>query len=471
MPSKRLYIHTIGCQMNVYDSEHMAMHLASLGYTPALSAEDADLIIVNTCSVRDKAEQKAFSIIGRLEGLKRSRPGLIVGVAGCVAQQEGERIFKRAPHVDIVIGTRAVERLPAHVLKVEAERCRVVDLELSPGLDSPDETLPAAAGPGVSRFVTIMRGCDNFCSYCVVPHVRGREVSRPPESIVQEIRALVAAGKREVTLLGQNVNSYGTKEGLCSFPELLARVSEVDGLLRIRFTTSHPKDLTRNLMESFARIEKLCPHIHLPVQSGSNRILERMNRKYTREHYLDNVFELRDTCPEIAITSDMIVGFPGETDADFEDTLDLVRNVEFDGLFAFMYSDRPPAPAARLSEKIPAHLKRERLHALLQLQETFTYKKNAALVGSVQEILAEGVSKRQTAGSSTERPAVQWTGRTPGNKIVNFHVSGSSACETASAGALVRVRIEKALAHSLWGAPENAGSAAGGLKGDACHAA
>ena len=472
MPSKRLYIHTIGCQMNVYDSEHMAMNLASLGYTPALSSEDADLIIVNTCSVRDKAEQKAFSILGRLEGLKRRRPGLIVGVAGCVAQQEGERIFTRAPHVDIVIGTRAVERLPAHVLKVAAERCRVVDLELTSGLESPDEALPAAGGPGVSRFVTIMRGCDNFCSYCVVPHVRGREVSRPPESIVQEITALVAAGKREVTLLGQNVNSYGTKEGLCSFPELLARVSAVDGLLRIRFTTSHPKDLTRDLMESFARIEKLCPHIHLPVQSGSNRLLERMNRSYTREHYLDNVFKLRDTCPEIAITSDMIVGFPGETDADFEDTLDLVRNVEFDGLFAFMYSDRPHAPAARLSEKVPAHLKRERLHALLQLQETFTYKKNAALVGSVQEILAEGVSKKQAAGSAAERSAVQWTGRTPGNKIVNFHVSGGPATfGTASAGTLVRVRIEKALAHSLWGAPENAGPAAGGLKGDACHAA
>jgi len=472
MPSKRLYIHTIGCQMNVYDSEHMAMNLASLGYTPALSSEDADLIIVNTCSVRDKAEQKAFSILGRLEGLKRRRPGLIVGVAGCVAQQEGERIFTRAPHVDIVIGTRAVERLPAHVLKVAAERCRVVDLELSPGLESPDEALPAAGGPGVSRFVTIMRGCDNFCSYCVVPHVRGREVSRPPESIVQEITALVAAGKREVTLLGQNVNSYGTKEGLCSFPELLARVSAVDGLLRIRFTTSHPKDLTRNLMESFARIEKLCPHIHLPVQSGSNRLLERMNRKYTREHYLDNVFKLRDTCPEIAITSDMIVGFPGETDADFEDTLDLVRNVEFDGLFAFMYSDRPNAPAVRLSEKVPAHLKLERLHALLQLQETFTYKKNAALVGSVQEILAEGASRKQAAGSAAERSAVQWTGRTPGNKIVNFHVGGGPAnFATASAGTLVRVRIEKALAHSLRGAPENAGPAAGGLKGDACHAA
>jgi len=332
--------------------------------------------------------------------------------------------------------------------------------------------LPAAGGPGVSRFVTIMRGCDNFCSYCVVPHVRGREVSRPPESIVQEITALVAAGKREVTLLGQNVNSYGTKEGLCSFPELLARVSAVDGLLRIRFTTSHPKDLTRDLMESFARIEKLCPHIHLPVQSGSNRLLERMNRKYTREHYLDNVFKLRDTCPEIAITSDMIVGFPGETDADFEETLDLVRNVEFDGLFAFMYSDRPHAPAARLSEKVPAHLKRERLHALLQLQETFTYKKNAALVGSVQEILAEGASRKQAAGSAAERSAVQWTGRTPGNKIVNFHVGGGSAnFATASAGTLMRVRIEKALAHSLRGAPETTGPAAGGLKGDACHAA
>ncbi|MBI5578817.1 MAG: tRNA (N6-isopentenyl adenosine(37)-C2)-methylthiotransferase MiaB [Deltaproteobacteria bacterium] len=456
MPSKRLYIHTIGCQMNVYDSEHMAMNLASLGYTPALSPEDADLVIVNTCSVRDKAEQKAFSILGRLEGLKRRRPGLIVGVAGCVAQQEGERILTRAPHVDIVIGTQAVQRLPAHVLKVEAERCRVVDLELTPGLESPHEPSPAAGGRGVSRFVTIMRGCDNFCSYCVVPHVRGREVSRPPESIVQEITALVAAGTREVTLLGQNVNSYGTKEGLCSFPELLARVSAVDGLLRIRFTTSHPKDLTRDLMESFARIQKLCPHIHLPVQSGSNRLLERMNRRYTREHYLDNVFKLRDTCPEIAITSDMIVGFPGETDADFVDTLDLVRNVEFDGLFAFMYSDRPHAPAARLSEKVPVHLKRERLHALLQLQESVTYKKNVALVGSVQEILAEGVSKKQTGGFAAERSAVQWTGRTPGNKIVNFHVGGGpDTFGTASAGTLVQVRIEKALAHSLWGAPEN----------------
>jgi tRNA-2-methylthio-N6-dimethylallyladenosine synthase len=342
---------------------------------------------------------------------------------------------------------------------------------MTPGLESQDEPLPAAGSPGVSRFVTIMRGCDNFCSYCVVPHVRGREVSRPPESIVKEITALVAAGKREVTLLGQNVNSYGTKEGLCSFPELLARVSEVDGLLRIRFTTSHPKDVTRDLMESFTRIEKLCPHIHLPVQSGSNRLLERMNRKYTREHYLDNVFKLRDTCPEIAITSDMIVGFPGETDADFEDTLDLVRNVEFDGLFAFMYSDRPHAPAARLPEKVPAHLKQERLHALLQLQETFTYKKNAALVGSVQEILTEGVSKKQVAGSSAERSSVQWTGRTSGNKIVNFVSGGLSTCGMASAGTLVQVRIEKALAHSLWGVSENAGLAAGGLKGDACHAA
>jgi tRNA-2-methylthio-N6-dimethylallyladenosine synthase len=472
MSSKRLYIHTIGCQMNVYDSEHMAMTLASLGYTPALSDEDADLIIVNTCSVRDKAEQKAFSILGRLEAIKHRRPGLIVGVAGCVAQQEGKRIFKRVPHVDIVIGTRALQRLPAHVLKVEAERCRVVDLEMTPGIESLGVGSPAADGPGVSRFVTIMRGCDNFCSYCVVPHVRGREVSRAPESIVQEVTDLVAAGKREVTLLGQNVNSYGTKEGLCSFSELLARVSEVDGLLRIRFTTSHPKDLTRDLMQSFVRIDKLCPHIHLPVQSGSNRLLERMNRSYTREHYLDNVFKLRDTCPEIAITSDMIVGFPGETDADFKDTLDLVREVEFDGLFAFMYSDRPSAPAAQLPGKVPAHLKRERLHALLQLQETFTYKKNAALVGSVQEILAEGVSKKQAGGPAAESSVVQWTGRTPGNKIVNFNISGGSATfETASAGMLVRVRIEKALAHSLWGAPENAGLAAGGPKGDACHAA
>lgn len=452
MQPKYLYIYTIGCQMNVYDSEHMAMALAPLGYLPALSPGDADMVIVNTCSVRSKAEQKTFSVLGRLGDAKRRRPGLIVAVAGCVAQQEGARILVRAPYVDLVLGTRAVHRLAGLVRQVESGRRPVVDLEM---MDGPEafEAPPAPADQGeVSRFVTIMRGCDNFCAYCVVPHVRGRETSRPPDLILSEIEALVAAGAREVTLLGQNVNSYGTKEGLCSFPELLERVNAVEGLARIRFTTSHPKDLTEGLIRSFARLEKLCPHIHLPVQSGSNRILERMNRRYTRGHYLDNVSKLRNSCPGIAITSDMIVGFPGETQADFEATLDLVREVQFDGLFAFTYSDRPHAPSARFPEKIPVRDQNERLQTLLELQHGITFARNRALAGSVQAVLAEGFSKQQASRGRSEGPQVQWTGRTPGNKVVNFDCrSGTAGDREVRVGQLVSVRIERALAHSLWG--------------------
>jgi tRNA-2-methylthio-N6-dimethylallyladenosine synthase len=452
MPPKYLYIYTIGCQMNVYDSEQMAMALAPLGYVPALSPGDADMVIVNTCSVRSKAEQKAFSIVGRLEDAKRRRPGLIVAVAGCVAQQEGARILTRAPHVDLVFGTRAVRRLEALVRQIESGRRPIVDLEMDGGPGEAEGPLEPSDREGVSRFVTIMRGCDNFCAYCVVPHVRGRETSRPPNSILSEIEALVAAGAREVTLLGQNVNSYGAKEGLCSFTELLERVNMVEGLARIRFTTSHPKDLTDGLIQAFARVEKLCPHIHLPVQSGSNRILERMNRRYTREHYLDNVAKLRNSCPGIAITSDMIVGFPGETQTDFETTLDLVQEVQFDGLFAFMYSDRPHAPSSQLPGKVPVRDQRERLQALLKLQHEITFARNRALAGSVQEVLTEGFSKHQALGGRPEKSQVQWTGRTPGNKVVNFDCrAGSAGAREVRAGQLVPIRIERALAHSLWG--------------------
>ena len=257
---------------------------------------------------------------------------------------------------------------------------------------------PAQTSGGISRFVTIMRGCDNFCAYCVVPHVRGRETSRRPEAILAEVRGAVADGAREITLLGQNVNSYGAKEGLCSFAELLARVNAVEGLARIRFTTSHPKDLTRELIGAFGRLGQLCPHIHLPVQSGSDRILERMNRRYTRAHYLDIISKLRDSCDQIAVTTDMIVGFPGETRAEFEATLDLMRQVQFDSLFAFIYSDRPKAPSTLLPDKVPFTEKRERLQELLRLQDAITRRKNAALVGTVQEVMAEGFSKRQAAG-------------------------------------------------------------------------
>ncbi len=456
--------------MNVADSEQMAAALALMGLHLSPALESADLVIVNTCSVRAKAEQKAFSVLGQLADLKRRRPDLIVGVAGCVAQQEGARILERAPHVDIVIGTRAIQRLSAHVRRVADERCRIVDVELNiPFADT--RVAPSAQGAPekVSRFITIMRGCDNFCAYCVVPYVRGREVSRPPEEIVREIREAVRSGAREVTLLGQNVNSYGQKEGLCTFSELLSRVDRIPGLMRIRFTTSHPKDLTAGLMACFARLEKLCAHIHLPVQSGSNRVLSRMNRGYTREHYLDKVFKLRDTCPEIAMTSDMIVGFPGETGADFELTLDLIRTVRFDGLFAFMYSDRPNVPACQFAEKVPVDVSRERLHALLALQDGFTFARNAALVGSVQEVLVEGTGKRSGSGSPGTTDPALWTGRTPGNKIVHFH--SEPGADQIGPGSLARVRIEKAMAHSLRGVVDAEEGAHGKGKGGAQDAA
>ncbi len=452
MQPKFFYIHTIGCQMNVSDSERIALSLAPLGYVPAVSADEADLVIVNTCSVRAKAEQKAFSLLGQLAAVKVRRPEMVVAVAGCVAQQEGERIRERAPHVDIVLGTRAIHRLEALLRRLPFQPRPLVDIEMN-GLPEAFDAGPAArAAGGVSRFVTIMRGCDNFCAYCVVPTVRGRETSRSPEAILNEIRGLTAAGVCEVTLLGQNVNSYGAKEGHGSFAQLLEQVNAVEGLARIRFTTSHPKDLTPELMHSFARLEKLCPHIHLPVQSGSTRILARMNRRYTREHYLDNVAKLRNSCPQIAISSDIIVGFPGETGTDFEATLDLMQQVEFDSVFAFMYSDRSNTPARHFAEKVPEREKRERLQAVLALQESVTCAKHQALVGSVQEILTEGFSKRPAAGTAEQSPRNQWTGRTPGNKIVHFLDADSCAdADSIQAGRVVPVRIERALAHSLWG--------------------
>ena len=451
---KSLFIQTIGCQMNVYDSERMAAALGAQGYTAALAPEEADLVIVNTCSVRAKSEQKAFSFLGRLQAAKRRRPDMLVGVAGCVAQQEGARVVARAPYVDLVIGTRAVERLVEMVRRAESGERPVVELDLavpSGNGDAPEpDSAPVRSDGAVSRFITIMRGCDNFCAYCVVPHVRGREASRRPEAVLSEVRAAVAAGVREITLLGQNVNSYGAKEGLPPFAELLARVNAVEGLARIRFTTSHPKDLTPALIGAFGRLGKLCPHIHLPVQSGSDRILDRMNRRYTRTRYLDIVSKLRDSCPQIAVTTDMIVGFPGETRADFEATLDLMRQVQFDSLFAFIYSDRPQAPATLLPGKIPFAEKRERLQELLRLQDVITRSKNAALVGTVQEVMAEGVSKRQTTRGGGSAP--QWTGRTAGNKVVNFTSgAGPEGSDGIRPGRMVPVLIERVLAHSLRG--------------------
>ncbi len=467
----QLYINTIGCQMNVYDSDQIERALAPSGYTRTDQIEDADLVIVNTCAIRAKAEQKAFSFVGRLAKLKQRKPGLLVGVGGCVAQQEGEKILIRAPQVDLVFGPKAIPRLGRLVERVRLQGLRVVDTEDSEGIQELDLASGFRDDGQVARFVTIMQGCDNFCTYCVVPYVRGREASRHPDHILEEIRMLVAGGVREVTLLGQNVNSYGLKENLGTFAELLARVDRVQGLERIRFTTSHPKDLSDNLIDAFARLTKLCPHIHLPVQSGSDRVLKRMNRKYTRAVYLERISRLRRVRPEMAITSDFIVGFPGETDADFEQTLGLIEAVGFDGVFAFMYSDRSVAPAARFEDKIDEAQKKERLQRLLQHQEVFTLKASKALIGSVQEVLVEGLSTRP--GLAEDQTAHrQWSGRTPGNKIVNFdHDAGCAGSQSVHTGLLAGVRIDKAFSHSLWGRPVWIEEKPGGLRGDTCHAA
>ena len=472
MKSKKIYVHTIGCQMNVYDSELIINRLRPLGYLPTQSVEAADLIIANTCAIREKAEQKAFSFIGRLLKLKKRKPHLIIGVGGCVAQQEGRKIVERMPHVDLVFGTSAVDRLAAAVSRIETTRCRIVDVALSKEIQ---EIEPAVAGKPsreLSKFVTIMRGCDNFCTYCVVPFVRGREVSRDPRHIVSEIRNLVdVQGVREITLLGQNVNSYGAKEGLCSFSELLAMINDINGLQRIRFTTSHPKDLSDELIGAFGRLEKLCRHIHLPVQSGSNDILKRMNRKYTREIYLEKVDKLRDSCPGIAITSDIIVGFPGETAGAFLETLALIERVQFDSLFAFKYSDRPNAAARLFPNKVTEEEKSVRLQTLLDFQADITLKIHARMKGGIAAVLVEGFSKKQDRMTENDAYA-EWSGRTSCNKIVNFiqnEMPGNR--KPINVGDRVDVLIEKAWPHSLWGRVARTHAACPPLKGDESYAA
>lgn len=440
--TKQFYINTMGCQMNVYDSEQMALRLNAAGYTQTEDQAAADVIILNTCSIRDKAEQKVYSFLGRLRPLKDDNPRLIIAVGGCVAQQEAKKVLKRIPYVDLVFGTRAVPRLTEHLERIERTRRQIVDTAMEDDELIPEPMPAENDGSEVSRFVTIMRGCDNFCSYCVVPYVRGREKSRTPESILAEVRDLVAKGVAEVTLLGQNVNSYGAKEGLCSFSELLQKISAVEGLKRLRFTTSHPKDFNDDVINAFATLPKLCHHIHLPVQSGSTAVLERMNRKYTREDYLAKVRKLKQICPDMALTTDIIVGFPGETEEDFLQTLALLEEVRYDGLFAFMYSDRKVAPAAQYLDKVPQAVKSERLQLLLELQEKLTRGKNESLVGTVQEALVEGRNQQAEEGLP------RWSGRTGTNKIVHFETGDDI---NIAPGMLVNIKIERALSHSLLG--------------------
>ena len=410
--SPKVFVATFGCQMNEYDSDRVIRLMAGHGFRPTGELEQADLIFLNTCSIRDKAEQKVYSYLGRLAPLKEKKPGLVIGVGGCVAQQQGKSLFGRVPHLDLVLGTHGINHLPALVSEVMRTGRKVAHLDFDYDLSRPHVPYIGEAGRPVSAFLTIMQGCDNYCAYCVVPYVRGREVSRAPEDILAEAEELISCGAGELTLLGQNVNSYGRGlDGGPTFARLLRQVAELPGLLRLRFTTSHPKDLSPELIDALAEVPPLAEHVHLPVQSGSNRILKAMGRGYTREEYLDLVQAVRRACPDVALTTDIIVGFPGETDQDFEDTMDLVERVGYDGMYSFKYSDRPLTRAARLPKKVDEEVKGARLARLQARQKEITLACNQRLVGRRAEVLVEGRSQR--------RPG-QLTGRTRGHKIVNF---------------------------------------------------
>jgi tRNA-2-methylthio-N6-dimethylallyladenosine synthase len=435
--TKKLYIETFGCQMNVNDSETMVSLLKDLEYEPTDSPSSADLIILNTCCIRAKAEQKVYSELGRLKGLKRGGRRVLLGVGGCIAQQEGDRLFKRVPHLDLVIGTHSLHLLPEMVRAAErGERLSRNDF-LDP--ETRLDLFPRReADGGITRFVTVMQGCDNFCSYCIVPYVRGREVSRRSADILREIREMADSGVREVTLLGQNVNSYGLKSpGEPDFAGLLRSVAEIDGIERIRFTTSHPKDISPSLIDCFSDMKKLCGHIHLPAQSGSDRILERMNRGYTRQEYLEKIAALKHARPDISITGDMIVGFPGETEDDFLQSLSLMEEVGYADLFSFVFSARKETAAAKYPDELARREKQERLDRLQKYQDRLSMKRNESLVGTCQEVLVEGASKRSD----------QIFGRTGGNRIVNF------AADPGLTGSIVPVRIIRAFRNSLLGEP------------------
>ena len=433
---KKLHLQTYGCQMNHYDSERISQMMGRLDYVSTERIEDADLILLNTCSVRDKAEQKVYSALGTWKEIKEQRPGVILGVGGCVAQQEGERLLKRMPHLDLVFGTHNIHKLPEMVEQVETLRSRPVETAFYRDPSYMEEAEFRVNVQGSKAFVTIMQGCNKVCSFCIVPHVRGREVSRPSEKIIAEVESLVRRGVKEIMLLGQNVNSYGkTSPGEISFAELLARVNNITGLERIRFTTSHPQDLSPELVEAFATLEKLCEHLHLPVQSGSDSVLARMRRGYNCQEYLHRIRRLKERCPQVALSTDIIVGFPGETKEEFESTLELLRQVDYDEIFSFTYSPRPQTVSAKLyDDDVPEEIKKNRLMKVQGLQRGVSLRKNKERIGAVEEILLDGKSKLKNG---------QIMGRTRTNRIVNL------IGPEFLVGSLAPVRITGATANSL----------------------
>jgi len=431
--SRFFHITTMGCQMNEYDSDYLGQVLVSSNYLPTDNLGQADIILINTCTVRAKAAQKAFSLLGRLVPLKKRNPDLILGITGCLAQQEGSSLMRRFPELDLVLGTREKDRFESFLSRVLTSREKIVAIDMDGPLASPLKNNGYFEGR-VKSFISVMEGCNNFCSYCIVPYVRGREVSRPPKEILGEVRHLVSQGTQEITLLGQNVNSYKYDKAY-GFSSLLREMNELKGLARIRFTTSHPKDLSDDLIDLFAELVNLCPHIHLPFQAGSNKVLKLMNRRYSRERYIELVGKLRQVRPEIAITSDVMVGFPQESDEDFQMTLDLIEKIEFDNLYSFKYSDRKGTLAEKMEGKIDDPEKSLRLEKLQRLQNRITLGKNQMLEGAQLEVLVEGYSKRNG----------QLTGRTASNKVVNF-INNSNLI-----GSLVNVDIQHGYANSLQG--------------------
>jgi tRNA-2-methylthio-N6-dimethylallyladenosine synthase len=437
MSGKTYSILTYGCQMNEHDSEIMAGLLQQMGYTPAQRLEDSDFILFNTCAVRENAEAKVWGEVGRLKPLKRIKPGMLIGICGCMAQEEvvRKRIQTTYPQVDLVFGTHNVHRLPELIEQAIQSQETVFEVwdKAEPVLV---EQMPKVRMEGIRAWVNIQYGCNKFCTYCIVPYTRGRERSRLPADVVAEVEQLAREGFREITLLGQNVNDYGLDLKTVDFADLLMQVNRVDGIERIRFTTSNPWNFTDKLIDAIANSDKVCEHIHLPVQSGNNYILKRMNRSHTREYYFELVDKIRAKIPNVAITTDIIVGFPGETEEQFQDTLDLVRRVRFDGAYTFVYSPRAGTPAAKFADNVSLEEKKDRLLRLNEVQNQISLESNKKLEGQVVEILVEGRSKTN--------PDVL-SGRTRTNKLVHFqgpeHVVGK----------LVQVRVSEAQTWTLKG--------------------
>jgi len=432
---KTFYLETFGCQMNVHDSEKVVGTLVQEGYRQVETVEQADLVLYNTCSIRDKAEQKVFN---RLSDYKKyKKQGKTFGVLGCVAQQEGEKIFERAPYVSLVAGSASYRNLPAMLVQIQAGKQRVTGLDDRQTDECFETEFTARTNPH-RGYITIIEGCDKFCAYCVVPYTRGKERSRTSDSVLAEARQMVDLGYTEIQLLGQNVNSYKDPAGKQTFAELLAAVGEIPGIRRVRFTTSHPRDFGRDIVAAIDAVPTLCDHVHLPVQSGSSRILDAMQRLYTREQYLERIQWMRAAKREISITTDAIVGFPGETENDFADTLGLLEEVGYDAVFAFKYSPRPNTPSLKLEDAIPDAEKARRLEVLMAKQreiQTIRYKK---YIGANCEVMVEGHNEARA----------QWIGRTTHNKTLNFTAPQSAAPKT---GAYARVLVTGSFPNSLLG--------------------